>query len=391
MAIQSLITKMLSKITSRSHPTTTACHETAFPQRRFSRLASTFVLGLPLLTGCASQQLGPNRPVAIDNDVAMVSSLAYPGDLNQYLSDPPETQALRRNEMVTARMFVADMEYQVYEANLTKETQREGLLATATNLGLTTSSTLVGAAATKTILSGLATGVTGLDKAYSEKELLSNAMQTLQTQMRADRKAQAADIYAKMFREVGGGVKRPTPISEYTFTMALSDAEGYYQAGTIASALVGLSRTVANKETNAGLAMAQAGPNPVQVAAAHDTAAPISMVTIPPSRTAFVAPIKTPHQRVPKPPAPTTVNPLGLSIFEKQLTKEIVSAYEDELCLPRDGNVVSLRRGLISFFNDKTVLDPQQADDIGKRGILQGNLDEFSKLVANLPAGCKKN
>jgi hypothetical protein len=356
-----------------------------------SKSAPVLLVTLLLLLGCASQQTGPSRPVSIDNDVAMVSAVAYPGDLSQYLSGSPETQALRRNEMLTARMFVMDMEYQVYEANLTKEMQREGVLSTATILGLTTSSTLVGAAATKTILSGLATGVTGLDKSYSEKELLSNAMQELQTQMRADRKAQAAEAYAKMFRDAGGGVKRPTPISEYTFTMALSDAEAYYQAGTIGSALIGLSRTVANKETNAGLAMAQAGPNPAQVAAVHDTAAPISMVAIPPSRAVFVAPIKTPHQAVPKPPGPTTVNPLGLSIFEKQLPKEIVSVYEDELCLPRDGNVVSLRRGLINFFNDKSVLDPQRADDLGKRGILPGDLDEFSKLVANLPAGCKKN
>ena len=80
------------------------------------------------------------------------------------------------------------MEYQVYEANLTKEIQDEGLLGTATLLGLTTASTLVSPAPTKTILSGLATGVAGLDKAYNEKELLSNAMQALQTQMRADRK-----------------------------------------------------------------------------------------------------------------------------------------------------------------------------------------------------------
>ena len=47
------------------------------------------------------------------------------------------------------------------------------MLGTAAVLGLTTSSTLVGAVATKTILSGIATGVAGLDKAYNEKELLS--------------------------------------------------------------------------------------------------------------------------------------------------------------------------------------------------------------------------
>ena len=83
-------------------------------------------------------------------------------------------QADIRNEIVTARMYIADMEYNYYEARLTREMQDEGLLATATELGLTTAATLVPVAQTKTLLSALATGVVGLDKAYTEKELLSN-------------------------------------------------------------------------------------------------------------------------------------------------------------------------------------------------------------------------
>ena len=191
------------------------------PFRTVNPWAISLVMA-PLFAGCASHQIGPNRPVPIETDVAMVSSLAYPQDLATFASNWPDKGAAR-NEMLTARMYVSDMEYQVYEANLTKEMQDEGLLGTATVLGLTTSSTLVGAAATKTILSGIATGVAGLDKAYNEKELLSNAMQALQTQMRADRNAQAAQIYARMFTTD----KKPTPISQYTWTMALSDAEAF--------------------------------------------------------------------------------------------------------------------------------------------------------------------
>jgi hypothetical protein len=325
----------------------------------------------------------------------MVSSLAYPQDLATFASNWPDKGAAR-NEMLTARMYVADMEYQVYEANLTKEIQDEGLLGTATILGLTTASTLVAPAPTKTILSGLATGVTGLDKAYNEKELLSNAMQALQTQMRADRKAEAAEIYAKMFRDSGNGIKKPTPISEYTWTMALADAEAYYQAGTISSGLIGLSRTVSNKETNAGLAKADAGPNPSAVAAARETAAPISggttptitRVTIPPSRTVFVAPIKSAQERAPAPPKPSILNPNGLSLFEKnQLHKETMIDFQSTLCLPRDGNVVSFRKDMIDFFRRKDVDDPQRAELIEQRGILQGDLDELSKLSVNAHCG----
>lgn len=358
----------------------------------FARRLKTIAIGLaliPTLAGCASHQVGPNRPVPIDTDVAMVSSIAYPQDLATFAANWPD-KATARNEMLTARMYVADMEYQVYEANLTREIQDEGLLGTATILGLTTASTLVSPAPTKTILSGLATGVTGLDKAYNEKELLSNAMQALQTQMRADRKAQAAEIYARMFRDAGNEVRKPTPIGEYTWSMALADAEAYYQAGTISSALIGLSRTVANKDTNASLAKAEAGPNPSAVAAVHATAAPISAVTIPRTRTVFVAPIKSPQQRAPAPPKPALLNPSGKGRFEQaRLPKETILDYQSTLCLPADGNVASLRREMIDFFRRPDVLDPDRADEIEKGGIRQADLDELSTLLAKHP--CKRD
>jgi hypothetical protein len=180
-------------------------------------------------------------------------------------------------------MYIADVQYHYYEARPTREMQEEGLGATLATLGLTTASTLVGSAGTKTILSGAATAVVGADKAYNEKELLSNTMQTLQTQMRADRKTQAAVIYAKMFKDTGNNAKTITPIAEYTLPMALSDAETYYQAGTIASALIGLSKTMANAEQNAEQAKSQAGPNPGAVSDAKITAAPISDPMIPPA------------------------------------------------------------------------------------------------------------
>jgi hypothetical protein len=222
--------------------------------------------------GCTSSQEGPIRPITIADDVAYTRALAEP-DLTAFYGAAALKQAEVRNQIITARMYIADVEYHYYEARLTKEVQEEGLGATLTSLGLTTAATLLPAASTKAILAGAATAVTGADKAYSEKELLSNTIQALQTQMRADRKTQAAVIYAKMLRDNG---KTITPIIEYTLPMALSDAETYYQAGTIASALIGLSKTLANAEQNADEAKSQAGPNPGAVSDAKGTAAPIS-------------------------------------------------------------------------------------------------------------------
>jgi hypothetical protein len=234
-------------------------------------LCCSFIMSL--VGNCTSNQTGPTRPISIDNDVVLMRPLAEP-DLTRFYNGPPTWQAATRNQMVTARMYIADMEYNYYEARLTREMQNEGLLATAVSLGLTGSAALIPVAQTDRLLAGIATGVTGLDKAYNEKELLSNTVQALQTQMRADRKTQAAAIYSKMFQGDGNN-KAITPIDQYTLPMALSDSEKYYQAGTIASALIGLSKTVANAEQNADLAKDQAGPNPRQVTDSKTTAVPL--------------------------------------------------------------------------------------------------------------------
>ncbi len=321
-------------------------------------------------SGCASHQIGPNRPVSIDGDLAFVSPLAYP-NLNDFVTLSPRAQAEARNQIVTARMYVADMEYHTYESSLTREMQDEGLLATATSLGLTTSATLVGAAPTKTILSGVATGVTGLDKAYNEKELLSNAVQALQTQMRADRQRQAAVIYAKMFKDSGSNAKTPTPISEYTLPMALSDSEAYYQAGTVASALVGLSRTVANAETNADQAKSEAGPNPTAVGNVNRTAAPMAPTT------ARVVTIRSPTRPIPIVEQPSLPHdPNAVTQTELGLSPTQIEKWQKALCVePADrslGPIHSKTRTAIRDYliSKKAINDSDMSDssfEVGER------------------------
>jgi hypothetical protein len=239
-------------------------------QRAVVKFGLSSVVALPLLANCmvVSNQIGPERPITIDDDVSWLR-FQIQQDLIAF-QDPRADRAALRNEIVTARMYIADMEYHKYEARLTREMQDEGLLATATSLGLTGTASLIPVAQTSRLLSGIATGVTGLDKAYNEKELLSNTMQALQTQMQADRKTQAATIFSKMLKDS----KIPTPITEYTLSMALSDVDTYYQAGTIAFALVSLSKTLANKDQSAEHAKDQSGPNPGAVSQVRSIANP---------------------------------------------------------------------------------------------------------------------
>src|SRR5690349_1100947 len=79
--------------------------------------------------GCTSTQVGPVRPITIADDVAYVRPLAEQ-DLSTFYAAPPPTQAGVRNQILTARMYIADIEYHYYEARLTREMQEEGLAAT---------------------------------------------------------------------------------------------------------------------------------------------------------------------------------------------------------------------------------------------------------------------
>lgn len=295
-------------------------------------LGLAFSVSALFVAGCTSIQVGPIRPITIADDVAYTRPLAEP-DLSTFYSASPATQAAVRNQMLTARMYIADVQYHYYEARLTREVQEEGLAATLASLGLTTASTLVGSAATKTILSGTATAVIGADKAYNEKELLSNSIQALQTQMRADRKTQAAAIYAKMFKDTNP--RTLTPIFEYTLPMALSDADAYYQAGTIASALIGLSKTVANAEHNADQAKSNAGPNPEAVSNAKVTAAPMSNQTTAPAitrvRPTVIRDVNAPLERF---VVPVVQSETRLGLFESKMSSKDLKAVLVILCRP---------------------------------------------------------
>jgi len=350
-------------------------------------LKSNFYLALvvPLVAGCtiASNQLGPTRPITIDDDVLSMRSIAVaaPEDLKTFYDAAPSNQASMRNQIVTARMYIADMEYHTYEARLTREMQDEGLLATAVSLGLTTSATLIPVTQTKTLLSGIATGVTGLDKAYNEKELLSNTVQALQTQMRADRKTQAAVIYAKMYKDVGN-TRAITSIAEYTLPMAFSDADGYYQAGTVASALIGLSKTLATAEHNADHAKSAAGPNPGQVTDAKMRAAPLADQPAVPlnRRPTTIRDVNTPLATLVPPRLPAGSTRIG--VFEANMSAKDMRSVLDTLCLSGSSDLGSAgspaRKALARFLTanskpsseniDRNVfLDIQDLQIVGKR------------------------
>jgi hypothetical protein len=77
-------------------------------------------IGALSVAACTSTQVGPIRPITIADDVTYTRPLAEPDLTNFYVANP-DIQAAWRNQIVTARMYIADVEYHYYEARLTRE------------------------------------------------------------------------------------------------------------------------------------------------------------------------------------------------------------------------------------------------------------------------------
>jgi hypothetical protein len=209
------------------------------------------IIIISLVQGCYGVTSG--LPPKLYDDEA---SLSAPNDTLAFASIPKYVASagdptIARNTFISLRMYSIDIEYSKYEARLTAETEGTNLAGELVNLGLTGTASVIPAGETTKVLSAAATAVTGANAAINKDLLLSQTIQSLQTQMRADRSAQAAKMIASM----------QCSITDYPIGLALSDLEEYYRSGTIASAQVNLNKTVNAAETNAKAKKDAASPS----------------------------------------------------------------------------------------------------------------------------------
>lgn len=208
------------------------------PRQNLLYVAPSALVALStLLSGCG-QMLAtlrePTRLYSEQEEIAQIKSItSSPYVLNSINTKPA------RNNYITMRMYAVDLEYTNYEAQLTHSTQETDLLGTAATLALNGTATVIPAGQTTKVLNAFAGGITGGVQAYDKEVLMSKAIQDLQAQMRTDRNNQAKIILANMRCDV----------DSYPPGQALSDLELYYRAGTLASAEIGLSKTVGAAET----------------------------------------------------------------------------------------------------------------------------------------------
>lgn len=232
-----------------------------------------------VLAGCnwTGSLAGPERASPIPDEVAEMK--AYANSYADWFRGSSSDQMIARNNMISARMYIIDLEYTQYESQLLREGQIVDFSTKVTSGVLTTTAGLIGNLGTSHALSETATLINGLDSAYNDKILKSQIIQSVMSSMRTARHDQAAVIYANMY----------CPVSVYPIGFALSDLETYYRAGTFQTGLIRLMQTVGKAETDAKATQDNNKPAPTAASQAtlqaNATEADVKARAKPPAKT----------------------------------------------------------------------------------------------------------
>ncbi len=232
------------------------------------------------LAGCnwTGTLAGPERAAPIPDEVAEMK--LYANSYADWFKGSAGDQMIARNNMISARMYIIDLEYTQYESQLLREGQLVDFSTKVTSGVLTTTAGLIGNLGTSHALSETATLINGLDSAYNDKILKGQIIQSVMTSMRTARHDQAAVIYANMY----------CPVSLYPIGFALSDLETYYRAGTFQTGLIKLMQTVSKAENDAKATQDNNKPAPSPAAQAtlqaNATEADVKATAKPPSKKA---------------------------------------------------------------------------------------------------------
>lgn len=197
---------------------------------RVMKLLSMIIISI-VLSSCASLTAYPDRSTNPQAELKAMDMYLQPTVITKYESDKDQdrnglTKRAWRNEIVNARVRAADLHFNRFLQRLFQEGVGLGIATDWIVLGLNGAGALAGGAANA--LAASSAGVVGAKAAFDKNAFFEKTMPALLATMVAKRK----DVLVRI-RE---GLTKD--IDEYPLTLALSDLESYYNAGTIPGAIV---------------------------------------------------------------------------------------------------------------------------------------------------------
>lgn len=186
-----------------------------------------------LLSGCASFSGGPEPLITpIDEINTLKASFDSSQVLTYFSASPNLAERTRlRNQIVGTRLYAIDLRFSEYTQTLARELRGSAFGIDLVSIMLTGSATVLDPGMVTTILAGTDTAIKGGRQSFNKEVLIDKTLPVLLTQMRADRKRIATQIWYSLANRSD---------AEYSLPLALSQLEDYYQAGTIAGALMSM-------------------------------------------------------------------------------------------------------------------------------------------------------
>jgi len=156
-----------------------------------------------------------------------------------------------RNIIINELILISDHNYHSYEGGMLAGRAKNNFYTGALRTSLETAGALITVASSTKILSGLA-ALTGTLQESGDKEFFfDNTIDALIIQMRADRTLSLVPL-------VGG---RKKEYDDYSIETAIGDITNYYRAGTLASAIVSISKSASASQTSADKELEKAKSN----------------------------------------------------------------------------------------------------------------------------------
>jgi hypothetical protein len=151
-----------------------------------------------------------------------------------------EQQKDIRNKLIETRMALIDAHFREFQAGLVKENVRTEIGIALLGVGVGAAGSFVAETASQ-MLSAVSGGLAGAQAAYGKAVLYDKAMASLLAQMRASRKAMAAQIFQRWTLDMG----------KYPLWLARTDLEAYYFAGSLPGAILATAADAKTKEAQA--------------------------------------------------------------------------------------------------------------------------------------------
>lgn len=152
-----------------------------------------------------------------------------------------ETCEIYRNAIINEMVFIADYNYQAYEGNLIAGRAKTNFYTGAVRTTLETAGALITVADTTRILSGLAAMTGAIQESANTEFFFDNTIDALIIQMRADRARALVSLVER----------RTLPYGDYSIEQAVGDITNYYRAGTLASAVISISKSASEAQKDA--------------------------------------------------------------------------------------------------------------------------------------------